>query len=110
LHPDDVVYLQGDTDKVFFGQGTGGSRSATLAGSAFHGAMEKIVDKARELAAHVLQVDLADVRFADGIFSSPKTNRTLTMQEVARDATNPAKLPQGMEGGLTATSVYKADG
>src|SRR5438105_3876966 len=99
VHPDQTTYVQGDTDKVFFGQGTGGSRSATLAGSAFHGAIEKVVDKAKELAAHVLQVDPADVRFADGIFSSPKTNRTLTMQEVARDAANPAKLPQGMEGG-----------
>jgi aerobic carbon-monoxide dehydrogenase large subunit len=109
ISPDDVTYIQGDTDKVFFGQGTGGSRSATLAGSAFHGAMEKIVAKAKALAAHVLDVAAEDVRFHDGIFSSPKTNRTLTMQEVARDAANPAKLPQGMEGGLTATSVYKAD-
>ena len=48
IHPDQAEYVQGDTDKVFFGQGTGGSRSATLAGSAFHGAMEKILDKAQE--------------------------------------------------------------
>ena len=101
--------MQGDTDKVFFGQGTGGSRSATLAGSAFHGAMEKILDKGKALAAHLLGVDAADINFAEGIFSSPKTNRTLTMQDVARAAADPNKLPQGMEGGLVATSVYKAD-
>ena len=46
---------------------------------------------------------------AEGIFSSSKTNRTLTMQEVARAAADPAKLPQDMEGGLVATSVYRAD-
>ena len=109
VHPDQAEYVQGDTDKVFFGQGTGGSRSATLAGSAFHGAIEKIIEKGTKLAAHLLGVDAADVKFADGIFSSPKTNRTLTMQEVARAAANPDKLPAGMEGGLTATSVYKAD-
>jgi carbon-monoxide dehydrogenase large subunit len=109
VHPDQTTYVQGDTDKVFFGQGTGGSRSATLSGSAFHGAIEKVIAKARELAAHLLGVPVADVNFAEGIFSSPKTNRTLTMQDVARAAADPGKLPLGMEGSLAATSVYKAD-
>jgi carbon-monoxide dehydrogenase large subunit len=109
VHPDQTTYVQGDTDKVFFGQGTGGSRSATLAGSAFHGAIEKVLDKGRTLAAHLLGVEVADINFAEGIFSSPKTNRTLTMQDVARAAADPNKLPEGMEGGLVATSVYKAD-
>jgi carbon-monoxide dehydrogenase large subunit len=109
VHPDQAEYVQGDTDKVFFGQGTGGSRSATLAGSAFHGAIEKIIEKGRKLAAHLLGVDAADIKFAEGIFASPKTNRTLTMQDVARAAANPDKLPQDMEGGLVATSVYKAE-
>ena len=45
-HPDEVHYIQGDTDQVFFGEGTGGSRSATIGGSAFHVATEKIVGKA----------------------------------------------------------------
>jgi aerobic carbon-monoxide dehydrogenase large subunit len=109
IHPDQAEYVQGDTDKVFFGQGTGGSRSATLAGSAFHGAVEKVLDKARKLAAHLLGVDVTEVGFADGIFSSPKTNRTLTTQDIARAAADPNKLPHDMEGGLVATSVYKAD-
>jgi carbon-monoxide dehydrogenase large subunit len=109
IHPDQAEYVQGDTDKVFFGQGTGGSRSATLAGSAFHGAVEKIAAKAKALAAHLLGVGVADLDFVEGIFSSPKTNRTLTMQEVARAAADPAKLPSDMEGGLAATSVYRAD-
>ena len=109
VHPDQTTYVQGDTDKVFYGQGTGGSRSATLSGSAFHGAIEKVIAKARDLAAHLLGVAVADMNFAEGIFSSPKTNRTLTMQEVARAASDPNKLPAGMEGSLAATSVYKAD-
>ena len=109
IHPDQAEYVQGDTDKVFFGQGTGGSRSATLAGSAFHGAIGKITAKAKALAAHLLGVDVADVNFAEGIFASPKTNRTLTMPDVARAAADPARLPRDMEGGLAATSVYRAD-
>src|SRR5215216_566256 len=109
MHPDEVDYIQGDTDKVFFGQGTGGSRSATLSVLNDTATTEKIIAKAKELAAHLLKIDVADLKFAEGIFSSPKTNRTLTMKEVAREAVNPARLPKGMEGGLAATSVYLAE-
>jgi len=109
LDPADVTYLQGDTDQVFFGEGTGGSRSATLAGSAFHVAAEKIVTKAKAIAAHALKVPVDTVKFADGILSSPNTNQTITIKEVAKLATQPAKLPKGMEGGLTATAVYAAE-
>src|SRR5262245_19415549 len=109
LHPDDVYYIQGDTDQVFFGEGTGGSRSATLSGSAFNAAVEKITTKGKQIAAHVLKVGVDDVKFADGIFSSPKTNQTLTIKDVAKEAANPARLPKGMEAGLIATAVYNAE-
>jgi carbon-monoxide dehydrogenase large subunit len=109
LDPADVTYLQGDTDQVFFGEGTGGSRSATMAGSAFHIASDKIVTKAKAIAAHALKVPVDTVKFADGILSSPSTNQTITIQEVAKLATQPAALPKGMEGGLTATAVYTAE-
>jgi len=109
LDPADVTYLQGDTDQVFFGEGTGGSRSATMAGSAFHIAADKIVTKAKAIAAHALKVPVDTMKFADGILSSPGTNQTITIQEVAKLATQPAALPKGMEGGLTATAVYTAE-
>jgi carbon-monoxide dehydrogenase large subunit len=107
LHPDDIRYVQGDTDQVFYGEGTGGSRSATMGGSAFVRATEKVIEKAAAIAAHALQVDVGDVKFADGVFSSPKTNRTMTIKEVAADAHIPAKIPPAMETGLAATAVYK---
>ncbi len=109
LDPAETQYLQGDTDQVFFGEGTGGSRSATLAGSAFHVATEKIVVKAKAIAAHMLKVAAEDVNFADGMFSSPKTNQTVTIKDVAKQAAQPAKLPKGMEGGLISTAVYNAE-
>jgi carbon-monoxide dehydrogenase large subunit len=108
IHPNDIEYIQGDTDKVFFGEGTGGSRSATMSGSAFHNASEKIIAKAKAIAAHNLKVEAADVNFAEGIFSSAKTNQTITMKEVAEAAVNPAKLPKNMEPGLNANAVYTA--
>jgi aerobic carbon-monoxide dehydrogenase large subunit len=106
LDPEEAHYVQGDTDLVFFGEGTGGSRSATMAGSAFHNATEKVVSKARRIAAHVLQAEEGDLKFEDGVFSTPKTNRTLSIKEIARDALDPAKLPKGMELGLSATAIY----
>lgn len=109
IHPDDIEYIQGDTDKVFFGEGTGGSRSATMSGSAFHIAAEKVIDKAKKIAAHNLKVDVNDVKFEEGIFSSAKTNQTITIKEVAENALNPAKLPNDMEAGLYAHAIYKAD-
>lgn len=108
LDPADVQYVQGDTDLVFFGEGTGGSRSATMAGSAFNMATDKVIAKATAIAAHALKVAPGDVKFADGVFSSAKTNQTLTIQEVAKNATSPAKLPKDMEAGLFATAVYTA--
>ncbi len=109
LDPRDVHYVQGDTDLVFFGEGTGGSRSATIGGSAFVMASERISAKGKAIAAHLLKVAVDDVKFADGMFSSAKTNQTLTINEVAKAAANPAKLPAGMEPGLVATAVYTAE-
>jgi carbon-monoxide dehydrogenase large subunit len=108
LDPNDVRYVQGDTDEVFYGEGTGGSRSATMAGSAFHLASEKIVGKARAIAAHLLKVDASELNFSEGVFSSKATNRTLTIKEIAAAAFDPAKLPRDMEAGLSANAVYTA--
>ncbi len=109
VHPNDIQYIQGDTDKVFFGEGTGGSRSATMSGAAFHNAGEKVITKAKAIAAHNMKVDAADVNFNEGIFSSTKSNQTMTIKDVALAAFNPAKIPNDMEAGLYATAVYKAD-
>src|SRR5215468_10169749 len=108
LDPREVTYIHDDTDQVFFGEGTGGSRTATIGGSAVLQASDKIRAKAAAIAAHVLAVAPGEVRFEDGIFSSPKTNRTLALPEVARIAAKPDLLPKDMEAGLIATSVYNA--
>jgi carbon-monoxide dehydrogenase large subunit len=79
-----------------------------MAGSAFHYATEKIVAKAKRVAAHVLKVDAEDVEFSEGILSSPKTNKTLTIKEVAKIAADPTKLPDDLETGLVATGVFKS--
>jgi carbon-monoxide dehydrogenase large subunit len=108
LDPQEVHYIQGDTDQVFVGEGTGGSRSATIGGSAVALAAERITAKAKGIAAHVLELDADEINFTDGVFSSPKTNRTLTIKEVAREAMEPTSLPKGIDVGLIATATYTA--
>ncbi|HLY43990.1 MAG TPA: xanthine dehydrogenase family protein molybdopterin-binding subunit [Stellaceae bacterium] len=108
IHPDQVTYIQGDTDKVAIGEGSGGSRSATLGGSAVHLAAEKILTKARAIAAHALGADIAEVAFEDGMFTAPRSNRALSIGDIATEAWEPKSLPPDMEPGLVAAAAYSA--
>ena len=106
IHPDQVHYVQGDTEKVAIGEGTGGSRSASLGGSAVHLATEKIVTKAKAIAGRILGADADEVRFDDGLFSAPRSNRTLTVGEIAKESLNPQNLPEGLDLGLIAGATF----
>jgi len=108
LDPMETQYIQGDTDLVAYGEGTGGSRSATMAGSAFLIATDKVIEKARTIAAHMLNVEVADLKFEEGVFSTNKTNRTLSVKEIAIASHDPKNLPKGVEPGLFASGVYTA--
>ncbi|MBV9954575.1 MAG: xanthine dehydrogenase family protein molybdopterin-binding subunit, partial [Pseudolabrys sp.] len=66
-----------------------------------------VIEKAKGIAAHALQVDIGEIKFVDGVFSAAKSNRTLTWKEIAADSQLPAKIPANMEPGLAATSVHK---
>ncbi|MGE3783390.1 MAG: xanthine dehydrogenase family protein molybdopterin-binding subunit, partial [Alphaproteobacteria bacterium] len=108
IHPDQVTYIQGDTDKVALGEGTGGSRTATLGGSAVLTATDRIVEKAKAIAAHLLEAAEADLDFADGVFSIAGTDRTVPLRRIAAEAWDPKNLPSGMEPGLVASAAYAA--
>jgi len=108
LHPDQVTYIQGDTDKVAIGEGTGGSRSAALGGSAVMLATEKIVAKARAIAAHLLEAAEVDIEFDAGVLKITGTDRALPLSEIAAVAWEPRNLPDGMEPGLISQASYAA--
>jgi carbon-monoxide dehydrogenase large subunit len=108
IHPDRVHYVQGDTEKVAIGEGTGGSRSATLGGSAVLLATEKIVTKAKAIAAHMLEAAEADIDLADGVFRIAGTDRAVPLAEIAGAAWEPRNLPDGMEPGLVAGAAFAA--
>ena len=100
--PNDIEYIQGDTDKVFFGEGTGGSRSATMSRLGVpHGRPRRSIAKAKAIAAHNAEGRRRG-RQVRGRASSPapRPTRRMTIKDVAQDAFNPAKLPKDMEAGL----------
>jgi aerobic carbon-monoxide dehydrogenase large subunit len=106
LDPDDIEYIEGDTDRVAFGMGTNGSRSTVIGGSALYLAADKIRDKAKQIAAHLLEASPEDLQFADGRFTVAGTDRTVSLKDAAKAAFLPAKLPRGLEGGLYETGTF----
>ncbi len=103
-----VRYVEGDTDLVGYGHGTGGSRVAGLGGAALFGAAGKIIDKGRRIAAHHLEAAAVDVAFADGRFTVVGTDRSLDLPAVAALAFKPAELPVGMDSGLQGFATFRA--
>jgi carbon-monoxide dehydrogenase large subunit len=106
--PFDVIdFRQGDTDFVKNGNGTGGSRSSQMGGVAAARACDQVIEKAKRIAAHVLEAAAADMAYRNGAFEVAGTDLKLTLREVARLAQDPAKLPEGEEPGLDETCLYK---
>jgi aerobic carbon-monoxide dehydrogenase large subunit len=103
---DKVVFIDGDTDRVAFGMGSNGSRSMVAGGGALSLAADKVIEKGRRLAAHLMETAVADIEFADGRFTVAGTDRALPLQEVARAAFQPARLPAGMEPGLIEHATW----
>ena len=79
-----IRFVQGDTDQVPFGRGTYASRSAMLGGSALKAASDAIIEKARPLAAHLLEAAAADLQFKEGNFVISGTDRKVSLTDVAK--------------------------
>jgi carbon-monoxide dehydrogenase large subunit len=103
----DVEFLSGDTAVVPTGMDTYGSRSLPVGGVALYYASEKIVAKAREIAAHQLEVSADDLEYEAGRFSvKGSPDKGMHVKEAAFVAWTAHNLPDGMEPGLEATHVY----
>ena len=104
---DDIVLQFGDSAVVPRGVGTFASRSTAMAGSAIVRALEKIVERARPLAAHLLGVDAEQVAWGDGRFTAPGA-AAVTLRDVARLAYRAQDLPPGVELGLHAAARFRS--
>src|SRR6266516_4662246 len=104
---DDVEVIHGDTAYAPYGLGTYGSRSLAVGGTALHLSIEKVKDKARKIAAHMLEASEDDLEFEGGRFSvQGSPDRGHTIQEVIGAAWTAADLPAGVEPGLEATTFF----
>ena len=93
--------LQGDSDQLKVGGGTGGSRSALVASQAFLEAGDKLIEQGKQIAAHVLEASALDIEFAHGRFTIAGTDRSIGILELADrirgGLTLPADLPQSLD-------------
>jgi carbon-monoxide dehydrogenase large subunit len=103
--PERVRILAGDTDVVAHGRGTFGSRSMMACGSALLCATDKIIERGKTIAAHMLEAAEADIVFDRGSFAVAGTDRTMRIEAVARASFDPASLPRGSEWGLGAQAI-----
>ncbi len=106
MDADDIRVVTGDTDAVPYGWGTFSSRSAALGSAAAVIAADKVIEKARRTAAHMLEAAEADVEFRAGHFQVAGTDRTLPFKDVVRATFDPRRLAPGTELGLFETGVF----
>ncbi len=107
VSPDDVKVIHGDTDNTPMGWGTYGSRTTAVGGAALALAARKIRDKAKVIAAHLLEAAVEDMDYDDGKFfvkGSPDSSKTI--QDIALMANVAWNMPEGVEAGLEATTFY----
>ncbi len=104
---ENVVIVHGDTDKVQFGMGTYGSRSGAVGMSAVALALDKVIAKGKQVAAHVLEASEGDIEFKDGKFSVAGTDKSAAFGEIALAAYVAHKFPTAhIEPGLKEQSFY----
>jgi carbon-monoxide dehydrogenase large subunit len=102
-----IRVTHGDTAESPMGVGTFGSRSAAVDGTAAYQAAGKVRQKAAQIAAHMLEASAQDIRFENGAAHVAGTpDKSVTWKQITERAYQPHQLPDGMEGGLEAHSVF----
>ncbi|MBR0936879.1 xanthine dehydrogenase family protein molybdopterin-binding subunit [Bradyrhizobium jicamae] len=89
-----ITLDQNDSDRVRFGNGTGGSRSITATGQAIVEASALVVEKGKKAAAHMLEASEADIEFGQGRFTIAGTDRSIGIMELA-ERLRAGKMPEG---------------
>ncbi len=107
IDADTVEIVHGDTSKVPFGMGTYGSRSGSVGGAAIARATDKVIEKAKKFAAHLVEAAEADVELKDGHFTVAGTDKSVAWGDVALAAYVPHNYPaETLEPGLEETAFF----
>ncbi|MDN5896633.1 MAG: molybdopterin-dependent oxidoreductase, partial [Nocardioides sp.] len=103
---DDIEILHGDTQVSHKGMDTYGSRSLVVGGEAVVRAADKVIEKARPIAAHMLEAAVDDVEFKAGRFGVKGTDQGVSIAEVALATFAAHDLPDGVEASLDCDATY----
>ena len=106
---ENIRFVQGDTDAVPIGRGSYGSRSMHVGGNALKRAADSIIEKAKPMAAMILEAAAGDLEFKDGSFRIVGTDRALPLTEVAKAFYRPVMLPPQFDVGLEASGTFAAE-
>jgi carbon-monoxide dehydrogenase large subunit len=106
---ENIRFVQGDTDAVPIGRGSYGSRSMHVGGNALKKAAGNIIEKAKPMAAMMLEAAAGDLEFKDGSFRIVGTDRALPLTNVAKAFYRPAMLPPQFDVGLEASGTFAAE-
>jgi carbon-monoxide dehydrogenase large subunit len=101
-----VRLIQGDSDQLIAGGGTGGSKSMIVSGNAIVKAGEKVVEAGRQIAAHVLEAAAADIEFDRGRFVISGTDRSIGLMELAAKIHSGLSLPPELPQSLDVADIY----
>jgi len=104
-----IRFIQGDTNEVPIGRGTYGSRSMHVGGNALKRAADAIIEKAKPMAAMMMEASASDVEFKDGSFHIVGTDRSLPLTAVAQSLFRPMFLPPQFDVGLEASGTFAAE-
>jgi len=105
-----IRLLQGDSDELLAGGGTGGSKSIMHSGTAIVEASAKVIDQGKQIASHVLEAAAADIEFARGRFVIAGTDRAIGIMELADKLRSGLNLPEGVPSTLDIRHVSDGPG
>ena len=105
---DRIKLIQGDSDLLIAGGGTGGSKSIMASGAAIVEASDKVIDKGKQIAGVALEASAADIEFRAGRFTIVGTDRGIGIMELAERLRGGMKLPEGVPGTLDVSHVHEA--
>ena len=92
VSPEKMTVIQGDSDLIAFGSGTGGSRSVPVGGAAIKVASENIIGQTKIIAAKKLNVDENLIKYKEGLFLVEGTNLTISLEDLAKESDIPIKV------------------
>lgn len=104
---ENIDVVDGDTGRIPFGMGTYGSRSLTVGGAAIAKSADKVIEKGKKIAAHIMEASEADIEFDAGNFKVAGTDKSMSIGEIAFAAYVPHNYPiETLEPGLDETTFY----